>query len=87
MNYNPHDRFPLRPASERDGEYEWRAVIFYNWGAGHNEVMFPPIQLRSTENKYEFNRELTAYKQQLTYHGNRIVSVSVMQGGKEAYRT
>ena len=67
-------------ANEEDGEYDIRALIRYTHVLPSGEktvitALFPPIQLRTTDNKYEFNRHLNAMVASLKAEGKEIVGI------------
>lgn len=65
-----------KSANEKDPKYGKRAIVIYKTEDGTRVVsLFPPIQLRTTDNKYEFNRHLNAYIDSLKKDGNEFVSV------------
>ena len=79
-NFDPFKVFKTRPTSEVDGEYDIRALIRYTHvlPSGEKTVitsLFPPIQLRTTDNKYEFNRHLNAMVASLKAEGREIVGI------------
>jgi hypothetical protein len=68
-------------ASEPDEEYDIRAVVRYRIvlpKTGENTIVntvFPPVQLKTTNNKYDFNRHLNAYVAGLKTAGYEIVGI------------
>ncbi len=74
--------FKYKPnPNQPDGEYDLRAVVRYHVvlpKTGEKRVvtaLFPPIQLRTTNNKYEFNRQLNAYVADLKSNGYDIIGI------------
>ena len=72
---------PKANANEPDPEYGIRAIVRYRivlpkTGEKTTVIsMFPPIQLRTTENKYEFNRHLNAHVASLKSQGYEVVGI------------
>jgi hypothetical protein len=71
---------PKANANEEDSEYGIRALIRYTHVLPSGEktvitALFPPIQLRTTDNKYEFNRHLNAMVASLKAEGKEIVGI------------
>jgi hypothetical protein len=67
-------------ANEEDSEYGIRALIRYTHvlPSGEKTVitsLFPPIQLRTTDNKYQFNRHLNAMVASLKAEGREILGI------------
>ena len=68
-------------AYEPDDEYDIRAVVRYRIvlpKTGEKTIVnavFPPVQLKTTDNKYEFNRHLNAYIASLKSEGHEIVGI------------
>jgi len=75
-SYSPHDHFPRRDASSEDGEYDIRVFIEYKDNQGRTTLsLFPPTQLQTTDNKYDFNRQLTAELKSLKDMGFDVVEI------------
>ena len=68
-------------AYEPDDEYDIRAVVRYRIvlpKTGEKttvNAVSPPVQLKTTDNKYEFNRHLNAYVAGLKTNGYEIVGI------------
>jgi hypothetical protein len=65
---------------QADDEYDIRALVRYTLvlPSGTKTIvnaMFPPVQLKTTDNKYEFNRYLNAYIADLKSGGHEIVAI------------
>ena len=101
MSYNPHDHFEFRkivdaPADgfggyhEPDGEYDFRAMVAYvapdfNGNKVLTTSLFPPVQLKTTDSKYDFNHHLNQYLAELQARVGGVTNVVVSQGGKTLY--
>jgi hypothetical protein len=79
--YDSQTKFPPRSKTEAPDPYEWRAYVRATDSNARSTLFyFPPVQLKSTDNKYDFNRELNKYTDSLKNDGYTIVSVQVGQG-------
>jgi hypothetical protein len=84
-NYDVYKHFSFKKdANEEDDKYAFRSIIVYKTKYKHSsgEVrdqqvaeMFPPNTLRSTDNRYEFLRQLDAYVKDLERKGAVILAV------------
>lgn len=85
-SFDPFKVFsPKRTTNEPDGEYGIRALVRYtsvlpksnDWSGGTTVVnaLFPPTQLKTTDNKYDFNRHLNSYVNDLKSRGHEILGI------------
>jgi hypothetical protein len=74
-----------------DGDYDFRAMISHTSpspidGSPILTVsLFPPVQLKTTDSKYDFNRHLNLHLDSLKSNGVSVTNVIVSQGGKTLY--
>ena len=100
-NYDPHDHFDFRKIvnapddgfggyHEPDGEYDFRAMVAYvasdfNGKKVLTTSLFPPVQLKTTDSKYDFNHHLNLYLDDLKSRVGSVTNVIVSQGGNTLY--
>lgn len=76
---------------EPDGEYDFRAMVSYTKPSVIDGVplltvsLFPPVQLTTTDSKYDFNHHLNQYLAVLKNQGVNVTNVVVSQGGNTLY--
>lgn len=91
MTYSPYDNFPPNPRkgwdSHLDGDYDFRAWVRYDTVAADGKsvavvALFPPAHLATTDSKYDFTRNLTAYLADMKTRVT-LKSVDVHQGNSK----
>lgn len=85
MTNAPFGEKKYQDASDDDTELSFRARVYHTAVSSVGEslqcmTLFPPTQYRTTENKHDFNRALTAYLDTLAWK-----RVEVTQGGQLAF--
>jgi hypothetical protein len=80
MTYDPFAHFPPKPYHDPRDPLEWRAVIRTTEKSIKCVIVFPPTQLKSMDNKYEFNRHLIKFIDGLKARGATIDDVDLAQG-------
>lgn len=83
--YDPYRFFQYKKnAAEPDDKYGFRSIVVYRQKYRHSTgemrdqqvaAMFPPFHLRTTDNRYEFLRQLDAFVKDLEKQGAEIIAV------------
>jgi len=91
-NFDIFKHLPTRPSSDdhRDTEFDFRAMLDIDHTRPDGSktvahVLFPPTQLRTVDNKADFNRLLNKQLSHLKAQGDKVLHVTVTQGGKKAF--
>lgn len=89
MAYDPFQHFEPKASGTYDSDYGYRAFVSYSMDMDDGRVVnvcstFPPVQLTTLENKYDFQRHLNLYLDSLRVN-SKVTRVEVTQGGLDRY--